>query len=101
MGFIQGATRTDTSLRPRFFSYSPDIWKYLDKVCETFGLRKYMRFDSEVVGCYWQEDEGEWLVKIRQKGQDGTIKDIEERCDLLLYGSGVSCLLEKIDSQCC
>lgn len=39
---------------PRFFSYSPDIHKYLVKVCETFGLRKYMTFNTQVVGCYWK-----------------------------------------------
>ena len=48
-----------------------------------------MHFRCEIVGAYWQEESGEWLVKIEQTNQDGTTKDIEERCNLLLYGSGI------------
>jgi cation diffusion facilitator CzcD-associated flavoprotein CzcO len=75
---------------PRFFSYSPDIWAYLDKVCEVWGLRKYMTFSSEVVGCYWQQETGEWLVKIKQTNDTtGESKVIEDRCHLLLHGTGI------------
>ena len=38
---------------PRFFSYAPDILKYLEKVCDVFGLRKYMTFNTEVVRAEW------------------------------------------------
>ncbi|KAL6242616.1 hypothetical protein RBB50_010262 [Rhinocladiella similis] len=74
---------------PRFFSYSPDIWKYLDKVCEVFGLRKYMTFKSEVIGCYWQQETGEWLVKLKQTNADGTTRLFEDRCHVLLHGTGI------------
>lgn len=82
---------------PRFFSYSPDIWKYLDKVCEVFDLRKYMKFETEVVGCHWSEDEGEWVVKLRQTRQRPggnvwereTVREFEDRCHLLLHASGI------------
>jgi cation diffusion facilitator CzcD-associated flavoprotein CzcO len=49
---------------PRYASGSEDIWNYLDKVCEIFDLRKYMTFNTEIIGCYWNEDAGEWTVKI-------------------------------------
>ncbi|PSK43626.1 hypothetical protein B9Z65_7140 [Elsinoe australis] len=82
---------------PRFFSYSPDIWKYLDKVCEVFDLRKYMKFETEVIGCHWSEDEGEWVVKLRQTRQKPggnvwereTLREFEDRCHLLLHASGI------------
>lgn len=74
---------------PRFFSYSPDIWKYLDKVCETFGLRKYMAFHTEVIGCHWQEDTGEWLVKLRQSRPGEEPREFEDRCHLLLHATGL------------
>jgi cation diffusion facilitator CzcD-associated flavoprotein CzcO len=48
-----------------------------------------MTFNTEVVGCYWQEEEGEWLVKMKQKTADGGTKDIEERCHMLLHGTGI------------
>jgi hydroxyversicolorone monooxygenase len=73
---------------PRFFSYSPDIWKYLDKVCEVWGLRKYMQFSTEVVGAYWQEEEGEWLVKLKES-KNGETRLFDERCHVLLHGTGI------------
>ena len=74
---------------PRFFSYSPDIWKYLDKVCEVWGLRKYMAFKTEVIGCYWQQETGEWLVKLKQTNADGTTRLFDDRCHMLLHGTGI------------
>ncbi|KAK5550925.1 hypothetical protein LTR46_011068 [Exophiala xenobiotica] len=74
---------------PRFFSYAADIWSYLDKVCETFGLRNYMTFNTEVVGCYWLEETSEWLVKLKQTRPDGSVHEFEDRCHLLLKGTGL------------
>nr|POE63579.1 putative sterigmatocystin biosynthesis monooxygenase stcw [Quercus suber] len=74
---------------PRFFSYSPDIWKYLDKVCNTFDLRKYMNFYSEVVGCYWIEEKGQWRVTIRETQPGKEPREFDDYCDLLLHGTGL------------
>lgn len=74
---------------PRFFSYSPDIWKYLDKVCNTFDLRKYMTFHTEVIGCYWEDDKGQWRVKLRQGKPGQEPREFEEHCDLLFHGTGI------------
>lgn len=48
-----------------------------------------MHFNSEIVGAYWQDDTGEWLVKIKQTQPDGNEKIVDEKCHLLLYGSGI------------
>lgn len=74
---------------PRFFSYSPDIWKYLNKVCDVWNLRQYMNFNSEIVGCYWQQDTGEWLVKIKETKPDGSTRLFDDRCHVLLHGTGI------------
>ncbi|KAF7194766.1 FAD-binding monooxygenase moxY [Pseudocercospora fuligena] len=74
---------------PRFFSYSPDIWKYLDKVCNTFDLRKFMTFNTEVTGAYWNEEKGEWSVKLRQTAPGQQPREFEETCHLLLHGTGI------------
>ncbi|KAF2725703.1 FAD/NAD(P)-binding domain-containing protein [Polychaeton citri CBS 116435] len=74
---------------PRFFSYSPDIWKYLDKVCGTFNLRKYMTFNTEVVGCQWNEEKGEWKVSLRETKPNTPPREFEETCHLLLHGTGI------------
>ncbi|KPI37674.1 putative sterigmatocystin biosynthesis monooxygenase stcW [Cyphellophora attinorum] len=73
---------------PRFFSYSPDIWKYLDKVCSVWDLRKYMNFNTEVIGAYWQEDTGEWLIKLKDT-TGGQTRLFDERCHILLHGTGI------------
>ncbi|KAK7181161.1 hypothetical protein DPSP01_010617 [Paraphaeosphaeria sporulosa] len=74
---------------PRFFSYAPDIHKYLCKVCDVFDLRRYMTFNTEVVRAEWQDDSGNWKVSLRQKSPSGEIKEFEEECDLLLYATGI------------
>ncbi|KAL1304763.1 hypothetical protein AAFC00_003700 [Neodothiora populina] len=75
---------------PRFFSYAPNIWEYLDKVCNVFDLRKYMTFNAEVMGCEWQDELGEWLVSLRQTSpSDGSVHEFQERCHILLHATGI------------
>ncbi|KAH6259915.1 hypothetical protein HBI42_095670 [Parastagonospora nodorum] len=74
---------------PRFFSYAPDIQKYLLKVVEVFDLRKYMTFNTEVVRAEWQEETGKWKVTLKQKSPSGEEKEFVEECDLLLYATGI------------
>ena len=74
---------------PAFFSYSADIWAYLDKVCNTFNLRKYMEFNTEVMGAWWQDDIGQWKVKLKQTAPGQPPKEFEDTCDLLLHASGI------------
>ncbi|KAI9642092.1 hypothetical protein NHQ30_009963 [Ciborinia camelliae] len=72
----------------KYASKSGDIWKYLDKVCGTFDLRKYMTFNTEVIGCLWDEETGKWTVKMKQTSESGE-KVFEETCDLLLHATGI------------
>lgn len=74
---------------PLYSSRSPDIWRYLDKVCEVFDLRKYMNFNTEVIGCYWNEEGGQWTVKLRKAKPGSEPKEFEEKCDLLLHATGI------------
>jgi cation diffusion facilitator CzcD-associated flavoprotein CzcO len=48
-----------------------------------------MTFKTEVVGCYWNQDKGEWLVKLKQTNADGSTKFFEDTCNLLLHGTGI------------
>jgi cation diffusion facilitator CzcD-associated flavoprotein CzcO len=74
---------------PRFFSYSPDIFAYLTKICEVFELRKYMNFNSQVTEARWNEDKGRWVVKMERTKADGSTEEFEDEGDLLLYGTGI------------
>ncbi|KAI9657476.1 MAG: hypothetical protein M1821_003158 [Bathelium mastoideum] len=71
---------------PQWLSFAPDILKYLQKVVETFDLRKYMTFNMEVRGCYWQEDKARWNVKLRNTV---TGEDTEDECDILVQAAGL------------
>ena len=73
---------------PKFFSYAPDIWSYLDRVCNCFDLRKYMSFNTEVIGCFWNANDGKWTVKLRQTTPGQKPREFEDTCDLLLHGTG-------------
>jgi cation diffusion facilitator CzcD-associated flavoprotein CzcO len=48
-----------------------------------------MNFNTEVVGCYWNEDEGQWTVKLRQTIEGAALREFEEKCDLLLHATGI------------
>jgi cation diffusion facilitator CzcD-associated flavoprotein CzcO len=48
-----------------------------------------MHFNHKVIGCFWQQDQGEWIVKIERTLSDGSICEFEDRCAVLLYGTGL------------
>lgn len=48
-----------------------------------------MAFNTEVVGCYWQEDTSEWLVKLKETKPDGSTRLYDDSCHLLLKGTGL------------
>jgi hypothetical protein len=48
-----------------------------------------MNFNTEVVGCYWQEEKGEWEVKLRENIPGQEPREFEDYCNVLIYGAGV------------
>ena len=48
-----------------------------------------MTFNTEVIGCYWDEDAGKWTVKLRQSSPGAAPREFEEKCDLLLHATGI------------
>jgi cation diffusion facilitator CzcD-associated flavoprotein CzcO len=46
----------------RSFSPQPEIWDYLRRVTDTYGLRRHIRFGTEVTGARWDVDENRWHV---------------------------------------
>lgn len=74
---------------PNFFSPSANIWSYLDNVCKTFGLRKFMQFKSEISRAEWQEESSTWKIWINITGPDGRVTEKIDECDILLHATGV------------
>lgn len=48
-----------------------------------------MTFKTEVIGCFWNQDKGEWLVKLKQTRADGSTRLFEDTCNVLLHGTGI------------
>jgi cation diffusion facilitator CzcD-associated flavoprotein CzcO len=48
-----------------------------------------MTFNTEVIGCYWNEDAGQWTVKLRTTSSGAAPREFEEKCDLLLHATGI------------
>lgn len=48
-----------------------------------------MTFNTEIIGCYWNEEEGQWTVKLRQSKPGSDPREFEEKCDLLLHATGI------------
>jgi cation diffusion facilitator CzcD-associated flavoprotein CzcO len=46
----------------RSFSPQPEIWAYLRRVTDSYGLRRHIRFGTEVTGARWDADEHRWHV---------------------------------------
>lgn len=48
-----------------------------------------MTFNTEVIGCHWNEEVGQWTVKLRQSTPESAPREFEEKCDLLLHATGI------------
>ena len=48
-----------------------------------------MTFRTEVIGCYWQQEKGEWLVKLKQTQANGSTREFEDTGHIVLLGSGI------------
>ncbi|KAH7141866.1 hypothetical protein EDB81DRAFT_653405 [Dactylonectria macrodidyma] len=71
---------------PKYLSPSDDIFRYLDRVVECFGLRKYMVFNSTVVACRWNEDEAQWHVTVKDSAT-GAIR--QDKANVVISASGI------------
>jgi hydroxyversicolorone monooxygenase len=71
---------------PKFLSPSEDIFRYLSRVVECFGLRSYMTFNSTIKACQWMEAEGKWHVEI-QDSKTGELR--VDTCDVLVGANGI------------
>ncbi|KAF4813149.1 FAD-binding monooxygenase moxY [Colletotrichum siamense] len=71
---------------PKYLSPSEDIFRYLDRVVECFGLRKQMVFNSTVISCDWNEDESQWHIRIKNS-ETGEIR--EDVANIVIGANGI------------
>ncbi|KIW80202.1 hypothetical protein Z517_06817 [Fonsecaea pedrosoi CBS 271.37] len=71
------------------YSSSDSIWKYLDRVCRVWDLRKYMQFNCRVIEATWNEGLGKWMLKVEQTYSDESTCVLEDECDVLIQATGM------------
>jgi 4-hydroxyacetophenone monooxygenase len=50
---------------PRDFSRREDVQRYLATVVDSLGLRRHIRFRTELVGARWDDERKQWLATVR------------------------------------
>jgi 4-hydroxyacetophenone monooxygenase len=56
-------------LWPRYFSRREEVLAYLRQVIDAAGLRKHIRFSTQLMGATWNEEARQWVAQLR--GADG------------------------------
>lgn len=50
----------------RTYSKQPEIWAYMRRVAEDYGVMPYVRLNHEVTGANWDEDQQHWQIETSQ-----------------------------------
>lgn len=48
---------------PEFFSKGAEIYKYINRIADEFGVREHIRFNQEITGATYDEVACQWLVE--------------------------------------
>lgn len=70
----------------QYYSESPEIWKYFKDTTVKYNLEQHIKVKHRIESAIWQEDDGEWEVKLRDLTTDTVLTD---RCHVLVNGNGV------------
>lgn len=68
-----------------YYSSSEEIWQYFKDIATKFGLEKYVKFKTTVESATWDEESGQWKLKLL--APDGSYFD--DYCDIMFNCSGV------------
>ena len=70
----------------------------MNRVVDNFGLRKYIKTNHQVAGCYWDATRSKWKVKIERVEAKTdwsstaplkVIDSFEDECDFLQHATGI------------
>lgn len=68
----------------RYFSPQDEIWKYLERCANQYGLHDHIRFGTEVTHLDWDDSASLW--RIRVKAADGSTRTIEAQAVICAVG---------------
>lgn len=69
---------------PNYYATSEQIYDYLKKTCNKYGVEKCIRFGHSITAAKWEEADGKWIVEVQGKGSA-----FEDRCDVFVNAGGV------------
>jgi len=59
---------------PQHYSTQPVLLAYFRQIADKYGLRKHIRFETQVTEAIWDENAAQWLVRIRDReGREETL----------------------------
>jgi cation diffusion facilitator CzcD-associated flavoprotein CzcO len=70
-----------------FCSYSPaaEILEYFKHIATKYDLRKYVKFEHQVTLAVWDDDKGDWNLKIKDLRSGA---ETEDYCHFFINASG-------------
>lgn len=69
------------------YASAAEIKQYLVEFSEIHDLRKYIRFENQVLSAQWSEPTSQWKLQVRP-GQGDSCNTIEETYDIVIHATG-------------
>ncbi|EGP86307.1 unnamed protein product [Zymoseptoria tritici ST99CH_1A5] len=67
-----------------FYVSGGEIFEYIKKTADDFGLRECIRLNSRVIAAVWSDERGKWDITIETSSGE----TIQDEADILVNGSG-------------
>jgi 4-hydroxyacetophenone monooxygenase len=67
-----------------FFAQQPELQRYFESVMDRHGIEPHIKWDTEVLGAAWDDDDATWSVRVR--AADGTESTVSARAVISAVG---------------
>ncbi|EME84918.1 uncharacterized protein MYCFIDRAFT_153069 [Pseudocercospora fijiensis CIRAD86] len=69
-----------------FYSYSPEIWEYIQDLYQKYGLYKFIKLKHQINHVEWDDVEGKWRLKVKNLE---TGDEFEDEAEYFINAGGV------------
>lgn len=73
----------------KFYSSSGEILRYIEDTADKFDLRQYIQLNCRVISTVWSDSEACWDVTYEERDEQGNIKSVALKADVLINASGI------------
>lgn len=71
---------------PAVYSGSKDIYRYFNRFCDKYQLRKYLKVQHQIIGATWNRTKNGYDVKVKELTSGRILDDF---CNILVNGGGI------------